>query len=221
MFKEFIGHIVMLAIFLVLGVWYYYADTYNNKLEQKKEQMIVQQDNLEKEIDNILKWKSIQKLNDSYLLLKKYFYNRSSILMLEMWIFLEYVYPEDNFIDTLDIDKKGKEIKLNFYSANLENIRRLYRNLEYLKKNNIITEFNLGEVKLNRKVKVKQWEKQVYKFYSLSFKFNPNYSLVRDFILEHNKKLKIPFEKNYILLQGKIKQKVQEKFDTSKKKVEK
>ena len=221
MFREFIGHIVMFVIFLILGVWYYYADMYNNKLEQKKEQMIVQQDNLEKEIDNILKWKSIQKLNNSYLLLKKYFYNRSNILMLEMWIFLEYVYPEDNFIDTLDIDKKGKEIKLNFYSANLENIRRLYRNLEYLKKNNIITEFNLGEVKLNRKVKVKQWEKQVYKFYSLSFKFNPNYSLVRDFILEHNKKLKIPFEKNYILLQGKIKQKVQEKSDTSKKKVEK
>jgi len=204
MFKQIIAHIIIFVILVSLWWGYYFLDIKNKELWQQKEQMIEQQNQLQEEINKILKWKSIKKLNNSYELLIKYFKERQNILMLEMWIFLEYIYPNDNLVKNINIDKKWWKINLKFYSKDLEQIRRLYENLNFLKKEHIILEFNLSPVNLIEKRKVKNWNLQVFKFYWLQFKFNPNYSLIREFILKRNNRLKIPFQNNYILFKNDI-----------------
>lgn len=204
MFKQIIVHIVVFIILVSLWWGYYFLDIQNKKLWIKKEQMIEKQNQLQSQINVILKWKSIKKLNESYRLLLKYFNARQKLLMLEMWIFLEYVYPNDNFVQNLTINKKWKSINLKFFSKDLEQIRRLYENLYFLEKQWIILKFNLSPIKLTVKRRVKNWNMQIFKYYQLQFKFNPNYSLIRWFILKRNKKLKIPFQNNYILFKNDI-----------------
>lgn len=196
--KDAIWYTIMIIILIWSGVFLNYVKWYNTKLKLDIEQKQNTQENLQKKIDSILKWKDISKLNDSFNKLTNYFWERKKLTKLELFIFLEFVYPRDNFVKSLII--KENNIKLNFYTTSLEDIRKLNKNLSFLVSKNIILTYKISTIKWQSKIIFKQWKKVLNKYYLLNFELNPNYNLIRKFILSRNKQLKIPFDKYYILL---------------------
>lgn len=200
--KDAIWYTIMIIILIWSGVFLNYVKWYNTKLKLDIEQKQNTQEDLQKKIDSILKWKDISKLNDSFNKLTNYFWERKKLTKLELFIFLEFVYPRDNFVKSLVI--KENNIKLNFYTTSLEDIRRLNKNLSFLVSKNIILTYKISTIKWQSKIIFKQWKKVLNKYYLLNFELNPNYNLIRKFILSRNKQLKIPFDKYYILLKKDI-----------------
>lgn len=196
--KDAIWYIIMIIVLIWSGVFLNYVKWYNTKLKLDIEQKQNTQENLQNKIDSILKWKDISKLNDSFNKLTNYFWERKKLTKLELFIFLEFVYPRDNFVKSLII--KENNIKLDFYTTSLEDIRKLNKNLSFLVSKNIVLTYKISTIKWQSKVIFKQWKKILNKYYSLNFELNPNYDLIRKFILSRNKQLKIPFNKYYILL---------------------
>ena len=225
--REYLQHIIMWTIFVLLLIWFFWFSSYTNSLSDERELLIEEQKRIEKEIDKMLKWKSIQKINNSYEMIHKYFKERSDLMMRELFVFLEYVYPSNSNVETLDIKKekwKSIQIKLVFYTKKIENIRRLYTRLMFFKNKWIITEFSLWTTELQTDVQVwRNWLPVNVKYYTLDFTLTPNYELIRDFIYkktkENNKEMyKALYENWYIMLYENFKEKEKKTTKNKRKK---
>lgn len=178
--------LIWVWIFLAVCIWWYlwFNLTLWKNIEKKYNEQVFSNDTLKKEIDSI--WNTTSKeLNDKLTFYENYFKSKSEMYILEIFWLIEYALPDNNFVQSLTLNKDSSSISLDFQSPNIEDLIKLYRNLNKIKEMWLITEYSLREIKL----KWEEWLKSTeIKKYTLEISLSPNVTSWNESIIEFLKK---------------------------------
>ncbi len=185
MSKKAIWILLALAILCwALYWWTFYFDTIVKQTEEEHQSKITSNNTLNMEIDSI--WNATsQELNDRLDFFEDYFQKKSEMYILEIFWLIEYALPDNNFVTSLSLNRNETQLSLTFSSPDIEDLLKLYRNLEKVKEMWIITEYSLDEIHLDSDEWLKSTE---IKKYALNIWLKPNVTWWNEQIIEFLKK---------------------------------
>ncbi len=125
---------------------------------------------LKNEINELSAW-SVDKINQALSFYKEYFQKRSEIYILDIFWLLEYVIPDNNFVQSLSLTKNSITITLSFQAKTVQSLIKLYYNLEQIKSKNLIEKYSISDISLNQREWLKSAEQKTYK---IDIWINPN-----------------------------------------------
>lgn len=174
-----------LAFLWALWWWFIFFNQFVlNSTVQKYEDQKKSNNELNNEIDQI--WNATSKeLNERLTFYEDYFQKKSEMFILEIFWLIEYSLPDNNFVQSISLSKNESEISLDFSSPNIEDLLKLYRNLEKVKELWIITEYSLETIELDWEEWLKSTEMKKYR---LNIWLSPNVTSWNEQIIEFLKK---------------------------------
>lgn len=174
-----------LWFFTIIFWWFFYFNKwFLPKVLQNYEDQVSKNTQLSSEIDQI--WNATSKeLNDRLSFYEDYFQKKSEMFILEIFWLIEYALPDNNFVQNLSLSKAESEISLTFSSPDIEDLLKLYRNLEKVKEMWIITDYSMTEILLEWEEWLKSTE---MKKYTLNIWLSPNVTSWNEQIIEFLKK---------------------------------
>ena len=177
---------------LILFLWWFYLSYYNDKIINENENLNNSNILLNEKIDELTKWSKnlFSYLKDFYI---DFFKKKFDLYIIDLWWITEYVNPTNNYTESVSFSK-WININYEFKNEQINELLKIRKNIEALKKLWVIIDYKIWDIKINKKNKLLN-NSNIYYQVSITMKPTENKKIIREFLSWRSEFYKKIYEK--------------------------